>query len=406
MTLKIKSIKFNNTSIIFAQLANGLWVVPAKLLGLALGYSKEGGKFIDAFVGWGLVMNDDYVTMSGTQLAEMKQVAPELGVSLNAPNVTFLTMNGVIRSLLRSRSSMAEDFRSFLVKHADDILSDDARNKLPVRTKKAKKEISVPKTEGLPEELQKPLSVLREMALTGFFSKEDLAGYYKRVFESTLPAAPALPAVIPTAAVVTKKDATQLVPVSNIQASSLTPNFTAIRSFFLTGHQKHPDFMLWLTAEEIGAKCGKTADQVKTFSSNYARSHGRDLANNQAKAAILQAGGYFEGVSSLVDDRRLPTFVDHEIGCMSTWYLMEEGMLVWRNYWSPRAVEEIEKLIAASPTKRAPALPAPALPLQQTAEDARRDMGESIPMPALDGADGKRWEGAATLAHPEQARRT
>lgn len=385
MTLKIKSIKFNNTSIIFAQLANGLWVVPAKLLGLALGYSKEGGKFIDAFVGWGLGMNDDYVTMSGTQLAEMKQVAPELGVSLNAPTVTFLTMNGVIRSLLRSRSSMAEDFRSFLVKHADDILSDDARNKLPVRTKKAKKEIAAPKTEGLPEELQKPLSVLREMALTGFFSKEDLAGYYKRVFESTLPVAIVAPQLPATAPVVTKKDSTQLVPVSNIQASSLTPNFTAIRSFFLTGHQKHPDFVQWLTAEEIGAKCGKTADQVKTFSSAYARSNGRDLANNQAKAAILQAGGYFEGVSSLVDDRRLPTFVDHEIGCMSTWYLMEEGMLVWRNYWSPRAVEEIEKLIAASPTVRAPKLQAPALPLPQAAE-------VTIPMPALDGSDGKQWQ--------------
>lgn len=365
MNLKTKSIKFNKTSIIFAQLANGLWVVPAKLLGLALGYSKEGGKFIDAFPGWGLKTNDDYLTMAGTQLAEMKQVAPELGVSLNAPSVTFLTINGVTRALLRSRSSMAEDFRSFLVKQADDILNDDSRIKLPVRAKKAKKEIEPATPKNVPDELQKPLTVLREMAATGFFSKEDLAGYYKRVFDSTLPAVQTLPALPATAPVVTKKDSTQLVPVSNIQASSLTPNFTSIRSFFLTGHQKHPNFLQWLSAEEIGEKCGKTADQVKTFSTNYARSNGRELANNQAKAAILQGGGYFEGVSTLVDTYRLPTLVDEVIGCMTTWYLTEDGMLLWRNYWSPRAVEEILKLIEASPTVRASKLPAPALPLPE-----------------------------------------
>jgi len=385
MTLKTKSIKFNNITIIFAQLATGDWVVPAKLLGLALGYSREGQKFIDTFPKWGLALNDDTLIFTGEELAQLKKDAPELGVSSGSNSATLLTMRGVTKALLKSRGTMAESFRDHLVKKADDILSDDSRAKLPVLAKKAKKEIAAPKTEGLPEELQKPLSVLREMALTGFFSKEDLAGYYKRVFESTLPVAIVAPQLHATTPVVTKKDATQLVPVSNIQASSLTPNFTAIRSFFLTGHQKHPDFLLWLTAEEIGAKCGKTADQVKTFSSAYARSNGRDLANNQAKAAILQAGGYFEGVSSLVDDRRLPTFVDHEIGCMSTWYLMEEGMLVWRNYWSPRAVEEIEKLIAASPTVRAPKLPAPALPLPQAAE-------VTIPMPALDGSDGKQWQ--------------
>lgn len=365
MTLKTKSIKFNKTSIIFAQLVNGLWVVPAKLLGLALGYSKEGGKFVDAFAGWGLTQNDDFITMSGIQLAEMKEVAPELGVSLNAPVVTFLTINGVTRALLRSRSATAEEFRSFLVKHADDILNDDSRIKLPVRAKKAKKESTQVVSGNVPDELQKPLSVLREMAITGLFSKEDLAGLYKRVFDSTLPTQPALPAVIPTAQAVTKKDATQLVPVSNIQASSLTPNFTSIRSFFVTGHQKHPDFLTWISAEEIGEKCGKTADQVKTFSSNYARTKGRDLANNQAKAAILQGGGYFEGISTLVDQYRLPTLVDREIGCMTTWYLTEDGMLLWRNYWSPEAVEAILKLIEESPTVRAPKLPAPKLPLPE-----------------------------------------
>lgn len=405
MTLKTKSIKFNKTSIVFAQLVSGKWVVPAKLLGQALGYSKEGGKFVDALVGWGLKLNDDVVMMEGAELAELKQVAPELGVSLNAPSVTFLSIYGVTRALLRSRSAMAEEFRTFLVKNADDILSDDARNKLPVRAKKAKKEIETVTPKNVPDELQKPLAVLREMANTGFFSKEDLAGYYKRVFDSTLPAAQALPTVIPTAVAVTKKDATQLVPVSNIQASSLTPNFTSIRSFFLTGHQKHPDFITWLSAEEIGIACGKTADQVKTFSSNYARSMGRDLANNQAKAAILQGGGYFEGVSALVDKFRLPTLVDNEVGCMATWYLTEDGMLLWRNYWSPTAVAAILKLIAESPTVRAPKLPAPALPLPEgKVHQFEGAVQAPAPVPN-NGAESKAWEGSSTLAHPEQTRR-
>lgn len=400
MTLKTKSIKFNKTSIVFAQLVSGKWVVPAKLLGQALGYSKEGGKFVDALVGWGLKLNDDVVIMEGVELAELKQVAPELGVSLNAPSVTFLSIYGVTRALLRSRSAMAEEFRTFLIKNADDILSDDARNKLPVRAKKAKKEIEAVKSENVSDELQKPLTVLREMAKTGFFSKEDLAGYYKRVFDSTLPVTQALPALPATAPAVTKKDATQLVPVSNIQASSLTPNFASVRSFFLTGHQKHPDFLTWISAEEIGEKCGKTADQVKTFSSNYARTLGRDLANNQAKAAILQGGGYFDGVSTLVDKYRLPTLVDREIGCMTTWYLTEDGMLLWRNYWSPEAVEAIMKLIAASPTVRAPKLPAPALPLPE-GKVHQFEGAVQAPAPA-NGSETKAWEGASTVAHPEQ----
>jgi hypothetical protein len=355
MSLKTKCIKFNKTSIFFAQLASGVWVVPARLLGKALGYSKDGGKFVEAIAGWNFTPNDDFLDFDGEALARLKQDAPELGASMFSNSATFLTMRGVTRALLRSRSATAQDFRTFLVKNADEILSDDSRAKLPVKAKRVKKEVGPVETV-LPADLQKPLTVLREMVDTGFFPKDDLMTLYRRVFESTLPEPKALPVVV-------SKDATQLVPVSNIQASSLTPNFTSIKGFFLTGHQKHPDFTDWLSSEEIGKTCGKTADQMKTFTTAYARNNGRELANNQARAAIIQAGGYFEGVSSLVDKNRLPTLVDTVIGCMTTWYLTEDGMLLWRNYWSPAAVEAVMKLIEVTPTKRAAPVAAPTLPL-------------------------------------------
>ncbi len=143
------------------------------------------------------------------------------------------------------------------------------------------------------------------------------------------------------------KDTTQLVPISNIQASSMTPNFSTLRSFFLSGHQKHPKFPDWITAEEIGTPIGLTADQVKKYSTEYCERKGLMLPNNQASQLVKDRGGYFTGVQTLVDDVGLPCWVNEELGAIGVWFLMEDGKIVWRNYWSPVAVSNILSMIPA-----------------------------------------------------------
>ncbi len=382
MTLKQKTLKFNGNKIHFAQIGpTGHWYIPAKLLGLALGYSGEGQKLVDHLGDWKLQKDTSKAgfelwTVNGELLAQIKKDTPEFGVPSSASSATFLTIQGVTKVLLRSRAKLAAEFRTFLVKNAGEVLPTDLREvlgadgsskKAPTQTKLA---LPTPSRQGAIQELMTVLEKGKELKL---FSTQELKAVFNTLKDSFLSGAlkqqeaktlAMFPQTIQVAppAVVTK-DATQMVPVSNVQASSLTPNFTSIRGFFLTGHQKHPLYQDWLSAEEIGNLCGKTPDQVKTFVVNYARNNGRELANNQAKDAIVKAGGYFEGVASLVDSHRLPIFVDDAIGCMTTWYFMEDGMLVWRNYWSPEAVKDILKLVESTPTKRAPTVDAPVLPL-------------------------------------------
>lgn len=394
MTLKQKTLKFNGNKIHFAQVGpSGAWLIPAKLLGLALGYAGDGQKLVDHLGDWKLNKDTskpgwELWNINGELLSTLKKETPEFGVSPSANSATFLTIQGVTKVLLRSRAKLAAEFRTFLVKNAGEVLPTDLREvlgsggsskKTPEQTKLA---LPAPSRQGALQELMTVLEKGKELKL---FSQKELKGIFNTLKDGFLEAAvgqqkaktlamfPQTIQVAPPTPIVTR-DATQLVPVSNVQASSLTPNFTSIRGFFLTGHQKHPMYQDWLSAEEIGKLCGKTPDQMKTFVVNYARNNGRELANSQARDAIVKAGGYFEGVASLVDSHRLPLFVDDAIGCMTTWYFMEEGLLVWRNYWSPEAVKDILKLVEATPTKRAPAVEAPDLPL-----------------PKLDGTDVKGW---------------
>jgi hypothetical protein len=202
----------------------------------------------------------------------------------------------------------------------------------------------------LPSTLRTRLALLGEMKKYGFKNAE-IQGLLRDIYTQVVSqqnTSNAL-AVIGNIGNVAKKDATQMVPVSNIQASSMTPNFETVRGFFLTGQQKHPDFPDWIPSSEIGEPLGMKADQVKKYSSQYAGTFNKDLPNNQAMSLVKQNGGFFKGVSTLVDVKGLPMFLDEDLGAIACWYLMEDGKLVWRNYWSPRAVNQIRKLMGKPP---------------------------------------------------------
>lgn len=227
----------------------------------------------------------------------------------------------------------------------------------PKRTKtgqfafKSKKNALAKKTNeyierNLPPGFEGPVALLREMLTSKLFRPEKLADLYMDLFNEAFTHSRTVSGRLSSSTGLantpkTAKDATQLVPVSNIQASSMTPNFDSMRSFFLTGHQKHPKFPDWVSAEEMGDSVGMKADNVKKYSTEYAKARGFDISNNLASQKVIDNGGYFKGLSTLVDGHGIPCYVNEEIGCVGIWFLMEDGKIVWRNYWSPSAVKTI-----------------------------------------------------------------
>ena len=140
---------------------------------------------------------------------------------------------------------------------------------------------------------------------------------------------------------VSHKDATQMVPVSNVQASSLTPNFDQIRGFFLTGHQKHPRFTDYLSAEEIGNLVNKTADQVRDPIKKYVNGLGHELPQradpeaHQGSRWVLQGNRDFPRQGEppgLQHRRRRHDDVVRDGG---------RQKFVWRNYWHPDVVKGV-----------------------------------------------------------------
>lgn len=316
------------------------------------------------------------LTHNAPSLAFVQSEYPEHDYPLDADSL-FMSPGTVRDYLLQSRNPRARKILGQLIDSHPTLYTPEQLDEMkraaahrPHRThkkgtpmstkKKSEVSLALPSAENLPKELLGPLTILQQMVKTQMFTKEKLEGLYIDLFNRSLELSKAPPkAAEPTfLAPVKKKDATELVPTSNIQASSMTPNFTSIRSFFLTGTQKHPKYPDWISAEEIGAPYGQKADFVKKHIMNYATSRGKDLPNNKARDLVLRNGGYFEGIKSIVDGFKLPCFVDEELGGLGVWYLMEDGKLVWRNYWSPAAVAEIIRLSGwARPAIDAPIQP-------------------------------------------------
>lgn len=347
MSTPTKILNFKSTIITFLCHPSLGWCIPAKLLGQALGYANDGQKLNDLIThswnkkNWG---PEDSKVFTGKELEALKKETPQYGVSLEANSVLFLAMSGVLKVLLRSRSKTADEFRNFIASKGGELTQglNIPKKALPKKNKKPV-QLSLPMApSALSPEVAASVALLKEMQNTGIFESEKLQSLYMDLWTRQSAALTVFDRVYKTIA---PKDATQMVPVSNIQASSLTPNFDTIRSFFLTGHQKHPKFTDWVPAEEIGARVGLTADQARTFTSKYADGKGMTIANVIAMQKVKDAGGWFRGVAALVDDSGIPCFVNQELGCMGIWYLMEDGKMVWRNYWSPQAVEDIIKLI-------------------------------------------------------------
>lgn len=416
-----ETAEFIDTPIFFVRESpGGVWLIPAPIIGYALRAKSNGLEFERRH--WARALKElGGVLAEDIFLAELRMAYSETALGIDIPlavKTLIFNPSGLVKALTASRAALAIKFRRFLYKHFHDVFSpEELKLLLPknkntpkkevkhVSTKKTAKPaqkttITLPDLPNLPKELAAPLTVLREMASTGYFKEETLAELYLDLFKRSLREADAMTASrqeLPPGRSLDplvyggrvedqpKKDATEMVPVSNIQASSLTPNFQSVRSFFLTGSQKHPLFKDWIPAEAIASRFGRNADWAKKFISEYVASKGKDLPNNVATEKVVRNGGWFQGVSTLVDAFQLPTYVDKDLGGLACWYLMQDGKLVWRNYWSPEAVFSIVQFMPAN-------LPLP--------EGKQTDLViETVPTPTLD-YQGNTGEGLTPAVPP------
>jgi hypothetical protein len=335
MALNTKTLSFHNLDITFVQGTGGRWIVPAKLLGKALGYSDDGQKLVDLmFHRWGMGNNKEVLQFEGEVLASLKKDTPSLGVPPTANSAVFLTVEGVVAILLRSRTTLAIEFRAFLAGVGEGLVPDELLKKLTPRERKkpaeVKKEdlvqVHFPLTPpvvlppALPQEVAVPLFILKEMQTSGLFSREQLAGLFMDLYTRTLPGMVMVP---------------QAQSQAVVQAQ---PGY-----LYLTHNHKHPSYPGYLTSEEIGREFGWDGDKVKKFTTAYARSKGRELPNNVAKRLADE-----NGIKSLVDASGLPTYFDAELDCVAVYSDGYGDVRLWRNYWGPGVVMMVKSHIRAT----------------------------------------------------------
>jgi prophage antirepressor-like protein len=101
---------------------DGRPVVAARELGVALGYSENGGRLVDLVGGeWAdeFLPDVDFILLRNGRLAEFKRIVGELGlgrlVDKRAPSLLLLTESGIQLVLARSEKQAGKDFRRWLV---------------------------------------------------------------------------------------------------------------------------------------------------------------------------------------------------------------------------------------------------------------------------------------------------
>lgn len=296
--------------------------------------------------------------------------------SVRHDRIDVMTAEALAKYLKRSRNQQAFALRKVLsTKHSHLFGDVDLSYKPTETTRKTKKQAGgkpKPKQKTFvfdnqksTPKLEEALNLLQKMQDSKLFSKDTLSDLYLELWgqlrSNAFNASPQERSIVKTLHVdvrqLKKEDAevvspeaitkngTQMVPVSNVQASSMVPNFDTIRSFFLTSGMKHPRYQDWIPAEDIAKPMGWTADKVKSRIKELAEQRGHALPNNQAKDLVVLNGGFFRGMTSLVDDTHLPVFVNEKLGGIAVWYMKDDGLMVWRNYWSPDFVRDLYTMI-------------------------------------------------------------
>lgn len=362
--MQTRNVKFGGITLLFVALSDK-WEIWSDLVADALDIKKE--TFEKQMKDW--VSPDVFRRISGDATVHYT------GMVYTHRPIQLLTTAQLAIFLKRSRNEASFRLRNVLAKQSDLFGDIDISYRPAEKTRKTKKSAGGQKkpkqqtfifdtTKSTPR-LEEALNLLQKMQDSKLFSKEKLSELYLEIWEQVRANSfnkPQERSIVKTVQVDVRelrkndltevvspeaitKNGTQMVPVSNVQASSMVPNFDTIRSFFLTSGMKHPRYGNWIPAEDIGKPMGWSADKVKHKIAELVKNRGHELPNNQAKQLVVLNGGFFRGMSSLVDDTHLPVFVNEKLGGIAVWYMKDDGLMVWRNYWSPEFVRDLYAMI-------------------------------------------------------------
>jgi hypothetical protein len=332
-------MKFNGTTITFVEV-NGVWCVPAKLIGLALGYAGEGQKLADAITGgWNKKWTaQDYFVLTGEKLKVFGQEneTPEFRVS-SRNSLLLLTPSGVVKTLQRSRAGLALEFRDFLAKNYLGVFKELTSS---LKTNPKQMDLALKAKEDAPtNNLGEIMKIVEMASKRGLMTKKEQKLLYAKVLEIKMQAFTQENKVthfLPT-------DGT--IPPSSLLAMTDDAIATSEGKFrILKSNERHPAYMLWKSAEDIGRPYGLKADLVKASIKTRCNSAGFDLPNNIARSIVRGQDNFMQP-----DSYGFLTFTGlvEKLGGIAIYSATEDGQMVWRNFWSPEAVTAIEDNLVA-----------------------------------------------------------
>lgn len=348
MAAKTRTLTFNGNNITFLRWGKH-WVVPAKLLGQALGYSSNGDKLATLISG-GWKKEFQYMAISGVLAIpkEANKVDAMLlassalstfksfsGQTTTAPRMLVLTMSGVIRVLGKSRAKMASAFRDFLATNGGELLNGF---ELPPSQGGSGAELaqSAPTEIVQSSPLDDLLRVFHTMTDKGLISKKDQKQTMKNLLD------------IQAARVSKEAGLTHFLTDGKTpptETKALAKNAMAVPEgnfkVVSTDSPYHPDYKDWLPASDIGAPWLLKGDLVKKYCKAFCVSRGFDLPNNDAKKFVENNNGNFPKP----DEKGFIIFKPNHVNGIALYMQMEGNQMNWRNYWSPAAVQDIRDLI-------------------------------------------------------------
>lgn len=363
MKPETKMVKFGAVTLVFVKW-QGAWVIPAKMVGLAMGYSSKGRKFVELIRGpWkkyltfaesvtDLSDSMDGIHIDDHWLKDFRAKAldvPEDGTSeppsktaVNMPSLLLLTLRGAIHATKRSGAKTAKEMNAGM----SDLFTELVLGQKIAKKAGPMKNLQGPYPAG-PSDWPTPLSTahvretMQVMMDMGVMTKDEAGRVMKRILGMQMDAL-AKNLGVPTTVISSETKTLTKVESTEKPYHIAIATDTASAIMALNWGSKHPAFNEgWSTAKEIGELYDLSAGKVNKFIDALKMRFATDevRANNIAEEYVIKHRSFPER-----DKHGFFVFTIRLSGshfCTAIWQMREGGGVEWRNYWNVASTNAI-----------------------------------------------------------------
>lgn len=364
MSLNVKTMQFGKHEISFVEW-NGQWVIPSHVMGVVLGYQKNGSKLTEQirqrwrkfFTG-----KETAVFLKGTELANFKRavtVEDEVDekiygdLSEYTSQMVLLTVAGVLRVLSKSSSAVADDFQTWFQSKLGEFFERTAPIQAPALPVYNPPYVN-------PQIAHKAYGDQME-----FNQKIQIVGHTERIADKLL-AAKAIETheyreiMLGNIAVIGGPKVLKEVTHNSKEDLALTP---ANRTAVVAEGQTVPEGTVtvkpeivpkgdrpfglpenWLSANEIGKLLnpelspGEIRKYTEQLREEYRANTGKEYLANVLARSMVQA----TGIESMDRYQGRHVFLFNEDRSCVAFYCEADGDQVhWRNFWNPVIVQKV-----------------------------------------------------------------